>query len=1028
MSMTPEEFVKLYRNLKATERASAQTWFNDLCDLLEVPRPISLKSNSGDYGYEKTVSKLAGGRGFVDVWLSGSFGWEFKRKGRNLLDALVQLTAYRNDINNPPLLIVSDIDRIEIHTNFTGTQKAVEVFELKDLLDDKKRLRLRQAWEDPHVFDPSQTRAILTTGAVEELMTVSKVLKEEGQSADYVAHFLVRCVFTLFAERTEILPHRVFTKLLESAEKLPASQMPAAFQEMCGQLFELMQTGGMSFIGPIPHINGGVFTDPTAPPMSSKGLQLLQRAASQEWSLLEPSIFGTLFENIIDPDKRGDGGIHYTPLADILDVLLPTVMNPLRAEWDDLRVSLEPLAEEIEKAREGGAEVGLFVSGGLGESLIDEAVNKLKAFRQRLMDVRALDAAMGSGNFLFVLQRLMLDLEAEVRATIRTLNREDVAPGILPHQFLGIEVNPYAHEIASMVLWIGYLQWLREHGLKMTRTPVLESLPGLENRDAVLTITTDPTTNVKTAQAACWPQAEFIIGNPPFIGDKALRRALGDDYVKLLHETYKGSVPANADFVTYWLEKARAAVEAKTTKRAGFVTTQSVRAGGSREVLERIQDTASIFMAWSNRPWTSDGAAVRVSIVAFDDRTEKTRTLDGNIVPNITASLTTGEDAKAAIPLRANKNLAFQGPVKVGSFEVEGAVAAIWLAAGNPSGKPNRDVLKPWINGKDITDRPVGRWIVDFDVMKEDEAKDYRLPYKHVEAKVKPDRLKNKDKQRRDNWWRLGRSGSDLKAASAGLSRILVTPRVSTYRIWAWVPADTLPDSRVLAVTRDDDFTFGVLHSRVHEVWSLANSSSHGVGNDPTYVTETCFDPFPFPEPDATQRANIELYAEHLDAERNKLLAADPTLTMRELYHRVKEQRIVRNMAASAYQILSAHEDLDEAVFVAYGWSPTLTDAEIIFHLLQLNAERAAAEAVEAAAAAEAAALQHEADKQERLKQREAAAAAKREQKAEAAQQRRVNKTAQQAAGKPAKAPKAKAPKAVVAVPVEAIPGEENPT
>lgn len=937
----------LYKPLAASERASAQTWFNDLCDLLDVARPISLKSSAADYGFEKHVSKLAGEAGFVDVWKRDAFGWEFKRKGGSLSKALTQVTAYRNDIDNPPLLIVSDINKIEIHTNFTGTQKVVEIFELDDLLIDKVRLRLKQIWENPYSFDPSIKRADLTTGAVKNLMAVSELLKHEGQDPDYVAHFLVRCVFTLFAERTEILPHRVFTLMLSSAESLPAEQVPAAFRDMCGQLFRLMQTGGISLLGPIPHINGGVFTDPTAPLMGVEGVRSLKTAATQDWSLLEPSIFGTLFENIIDPDKRGDAGIHYTPIQDILDVLLPTVMQPLRDEWRALRLTLEPLGEEIQQARTAGAGAGLFAAGALGEALVEEAVGKLKAFQQRLTRVTALDAAMGSGNFLFVLQRLLLDLEAEVRATIRSLSGEDVPPAILPHQFLGIEVNPYAHEIASMVLWIGYLQWMRQHGLKLTRSPVLEALPGLENRDAILNFRTDPATGEQVAESAPWPKAEFVIGNPPFIGDKAMRRALGDGYVEALHNVFGGAVPANADFVTYWLEKARVAIKQGATERAGFVTTQSIRTGGSRKVLENILDTGGIFMAWQNRPWTSDGAAVRVSILAFDKGQESSRTLDGQAVPNITASLTTGEDTRAALPLRENDKLAFQGPVKIGKFEISGADARTWLTASNSSGKANSDVIKPWINGKDITDRPLDRWIVDFDMRSEAEAKDYRLPFDYVETEVKPERLRNNREGRRKVWWRLGETGAALKAATAGLSRILVTPRVSRYRIWAWVPADTLPDSRVLAVARDDDFTFGVLHSRAHEVWSLANSKPHGVGNDPTYVAESCFQPFPFPVPDAVQRANIGKLAKHLNAERERLLAADKTLTMRELYQRIGEQKKERNRGATAYQILLAHEDLDAAVLEVYGWPVAITDTDLLTNLLKLNAERAAAEKLE---------------------------------------------------------------------------------
>lgn len=386
-------------------------------------------------------------------------------------------------------------------------------------------------------------------------------------------------------------------------------------------------------------------------------------------------------------------------------------------------------------------------------------------------------------------------------------------------------------------------------------------------------------------------------------------------------------------------------IAAGQARRAGLISTQAIRTGASRTVLESIQKTGGIFMGWQNLKWLQDGAAIRVSIVGFDDGSDETRELDGQTVAAINASLSASVDTRTAKPLRENVGIAFQGPVKVGAFEIPGTLARAWLHALNPDGVSNRDVLKPWVNGMDVTRRPTDTWIIDFDLMSDAEASKYLLPFAHVEQAVKPQRLKNPDKQRRTFWWRLGRSGSDLKAASRGLDRLLVTPRVAKHRIWAWVPGDTLPDSRIYAVAREDDFSFGVLHSRVHEAWSLANKADHGVGNDPTYVAKTCFDPFPFPHPTVEQRAEIEKWAKYLNDVRGQLLLVDPKATLTGLYNTVGALRQKRDAANPVYGLLIAHERLDAAVAASYGWEWPLSDEDILARLLALNLERSNAEA-----------------------------------------------------------------------------------
>ena len=210
-----------------------------------------------------------------------------------------------------------------------------------------------------------------------------------------------------------------------------------------------------------------------------------------------------------------------------------------------------------------------------------------------------------------------------------------------------------------------------------------------------------------------------------------------------------------ADLVTYWFERARAQIAAGKAKRAGLLATQSIRSGANRKVLESIKETGDIFWAWSDRPWILDGAAVRVSMVGFDNGAETTRELDGQAAGKINANLTAALDLTVARRLPENAGLSFMGDTKGGAFDISAEVAAQMLAAPlNPNGRPNSDVVRPWVNGQDITGRPRDMWIIDFGTnMSEADAALYELPFEYVRKHVKPERDKNNRQSYRDRWW-----------------------------------------------------------------------------------------------------------------------------------------------------------------------------------------------------------------------------------------------------------------------------------
>ncbi|MBV2193292.1 MAG: class I SAM-dependent DNA methyltransferase, partial [Azonexus sp.] len=518
----------------------------------------------------------------------------------------------------------------------------------------------------------------------------------------------------------------------------------------------------------------------------------------------------------------------------------------------------------------------------------------------------------------------------------------------------------------------------RRNGYPHALNPILKPLDGIEHRDALL--------NPDGSEAE-WPAADVIVGNPPFLGDKVMRSELGASYVETLRKTYDRRVPGGADLVTYWFEKARAQIEAGKLQGAGLVATQSIRAGANRKVLERIVATTSIFEAWSDEEWVNDGAAVRVSLVGFGPICPLTRSsrLNSLEVASIFADLSAveGVNLTTAIPLPENRSVAFQGPVKVGAFDIPGPQARQWLTIPNPNRRPNTEVLRPWANGQDLAKRPSDTWIIDFGVdMPETDAVLYEMPINHVIKHVKPMREAGNRESRKRYWWRHGETVPAYRKATQALTRYISTPRVAKHRYFVWLPTSVLPDSRLYAICRDDDATFGILSSRQHEVWSLANASMHGVGNDPTYNAKSCFETFPFPAgmtprdtaPKAGQATppcmagdilaeNIAAAARRLNELREAWLnppewvdwvitpeeekAGFPKRPVAKPGHEadLKKRTLTNLYNARPAWLDMAHKALDQAVAAAYDWpdySADMPDEEILRRLLALNLERAA--------------------------------------------------------------------------------------
>lgn len=571
----------------------------------------------------------------------------------------------------------------------------------------------------------------------------------------------------------------------------------------------------------------------------------------------------------------------------------------------------------------------------------------IEAYRASVLDpVRVLDPACGSGNFLYIALELLHELEKEVLLALADVERGQMSLTIRvgPHMVRGIEINPFAQELAQVTIWIGHFQWQLANGFAFETNPVLKPLENIELRDAIIDLS-DPT----RPREAEWPEADVIVGNPPFLGGKRLRSVLGDEYVEAMFAVYSERVPHEADLVTYWFEKARAAIEAGCTKRAGLLATNSIRGGTSRRVLDRIRQSAQIFFAWSDEPWIVEGAAVRISLVGFDDGTERDRRLDGQRVDVILADLTAGRmdangsvvDLTTARRLKENLGIAFMGDTKGGPFDIPGDVAREWLALPpNPNGRPNSDVVRPWANSMDVTRRPRDVWIVDFGVnMSSEEAALYEAPFHYVLSHVRPLRETNRRDTYRQRWWIHVEPRPAMRRAIAGLDRILVTPTVAKHRMFVWMDPRVLPDHQLFVFARGGDYFMGVLQSRFHEAWSLRKGTS--LEDRPRYTATTTFETYSFPVATGEHREAIAAAAAELD--RLRMVWLNP--------EGANAAELTKRTMTSLYNqrptwLANAHAALDSAVAAAYGWPMDISDVDSLAALLTLNLKREPAEIV----------------------------------------------------------------------------------
>ena len=983
--MTPHEFLARWRNVELKERSASQAHFMDLCRLLGIDDPVAADPKGEWFTFEKGATKTSGGEGWADVWRKGHFAWEYKGRAANLEKAFDQLLRYSIALESPPLLIVSDMERIRIHTNWTNTVQQVHELALEDLADAAKRDLLRACFEDPERLRPAKTRQMLTEEAAREFAALAQRLRDRGNEAHAVAHFVNRLVFCMFAEDVGLLPGAMFTRMLEASRTNPGQ-----FADHARTLFGAMKSGGMVGFEKVEWFNGGLFDDDSALPLEAADIGNLIAAARLDWSEIDPSILGTLFERGLDPDKRSQLGAHYTDRDKIMMIVRPIIVEPLEREWAEVKALISAQMDKVAEAKartpktQAEARKVHMAARRAEEAAFRSAQAAHAGFIDRLREFRVLDPACGSGNFLYLSLLALKDIEHRANLDAEVLGLGRFAPSVGPENVLGIELNPYAAELARVSVWIGEIQWMRRNGFDASRNPILRTLGNVECRDAVL--------DVASGKRATWPEADVVIGNPPFLGSRFHRKGrpatktkpalegLGDDYTDQLYTAYKGVVPASADFVSYWFANAHALSNGARLMGVGLIATKSIGKGASNEPLANFVRNSDfgISNAWRNEEWIVNGAAVRVAIVCVT-KSPSEFVLDGNPCASINTDLTSGLDITDAKPLKQNRKVAFQGVKLNGPFEISPSTARQMISRPlNPNGKSNKSVVRRFAGNDDVTMRDQDAWVIDFtDFPELSDASLFEDPFRWVEKEVASQRAvrevgKATEVERLEKFWLMQRPRPKLRIAAAPFTRVIAVPETSEHLIFRFISSEYVFSGSLFAICRDDDVSFGILSSYFHRVWTRAHGNQLGVGNQGRYNATRTFLTFPFPK-GLTPDIPAADYAHDPRAQAIGVAAArlnelrENWLNPTDLVRREPEvvpgypDRISPVDDAAAKELAKrtltnlynarpawldhAHRALDEAVANAYGWGDDyraglLTDDEILARLFRLNQER----------------------------------------------------------------------------------------
>lgn len=1019
--MDVDTFIERWSQARGgAERANYQMFLTELREALGLPRPdpASDDTRTNDYVFERGVKRRE------SEGLASTLRIDLYKRSCFILEAKQSRAAHRDDgqgtlfkadetastaasqgkwdvlMRNarrqaedyvfrlpadhaaPPFIIVCDVGYVfEVYADFSGSGRAYSHFpdrkgfrvRLEDLRDEKIVKRLKAIWTEPLSLDPTRESARVTRQIAERLAEVSKRL-EKKHPAEEVAHFLMRCIFTMFAEDVDLLPRGRFTALLKDQLDHPESFAPmlqALWKSMDAPEYENRFYAGFGLH--LRHFNGSLFKNAKAFPLGREEIGELLAASSHDWRYVEPAIFGTLVEQALEPGERRKLGAHYTPRSYVERLVEVTVMEPLRADWNAALIKAGDARERGDAAHSSSAE---------RDSAKREAVAAIRAFHHQLCMTRVLDPACGTGNFLYVSLELMKRLEGEVLEALAELGETEGIgfETVDPHQFLGIELNVRAAAIAELVLWIGYLQQHYRNSVEHPAEPILKAFGNIQQKDAVLTWDGYPEHQFEmrdgvavqvypNARRPDWPTAEFIVGNPPFVSNRDMRGLLTDAYVDELKPLYPEFTQAADLVLFFWI---RAASYSDVVRRIGFVSTARIRLKQNNAVLRNaLSSKWFVRFAVPDHDWPADqdGAKVRVAfatvdrsrgpsalVFAPDHNAVGGRASEGteyatNIVEYISPQLSSGHDPSQMAILLGNEGMCHAG-VKPYSRElhIDGPVRDHLLPDPNDRVRYAPKIM----NGHDVGQSWRGLYVIDVNDLTERELRT-ALPtlFSYILEHVKPKRELERNPRLRSEFWKFEANRSAMRSGIVGLTRYLVTLENSPQRYFTSLSRDILPDQKLRVVVSSDMALLALLSSKIHELFSVEFGGRAGKANTPVYNTD-CFAKFPFPDPSDAIRARLRDLGEELDATRKEVQAEHPDLTLTGLYNVLERIRAGTPLDAKDQDVKERgrvlilkdlHDQIDRATADAYGWPHDLSDEQILERLVALNAERAAEEA-----------------------------------------------------------------------------------
>lgn len=964
-------FIERWLPAVRTERPKTQAFLMELCLVLELPRPgmSGGAAASDDYVLDREVPLPAPdgtvGRGRIDLYKKGCFVFQVTQRRETSKasgsrqghlspgdDAMERgrteaVSLARNVEPRPPFLVVCEIGRwFELLACFDGSARyrpfpdaETSRFPFQEL--ERHADTLRTVWIDPYGLDCTKEAEQLAVQAGSSLASLAEDLRQSGHREEAVADFLLAFLLVVFAEDFGLLPPSVLRRALGD-QWIPD---PATFPSGIERLWRGM---GDRFFR-------RSFRRPRALQADARQLEQLLGLANVDWSRVDAAVFGELLGRALLSAPPGLMGERLTPRAHIERLVQPTVEAPLRADWDAVRTEASILRErgEPEAAREA-----------------------VRAFRSRLARAVVLDPACGTGGFLCVALSFLQRLDSEAAAELRALgDPQEPLLRVSPAQVRGIETSPRSAEIAGLVLWLSHLQW---HARSPSRQgppprPLPGEMEGIEIRDALLAWDArEPMLDGKgkpvreqyvRPRRTKWPQADFIVGNPPFLGPRRMPLFLEEGYMVALRAAYP-KVPAGSDLAMYWWQRAAELAREGAIRRFGLILpnafTTAFRSALGAD-LDDPNNPLRIVLAFPNHPLDEAGLVLVAMVVAQRAADPLPAhallgSLDGGAgdavsyrpVGRIDRNLGAGPGPDAVAPLEANAGLFSRGLWIHGSGFVLSGDEQAEDGAINPA--THLPVVRPYMTGRGLMGRSEGARVIDFCGLSEEEARAVspRL-FERVASLVKPEREHARTARAalRERWWRFANDARGLREALGGLGRYIATSQIARRRVFVFLDQLVLPDTTLSCIALEDAYFLGVLSSRVHVTWASAAGAS--IVDAQRYDRASCFEPFPFPACTELQKRSVREIAESLDAHRKAALAACSELTLTGMYNVLsklragdaldeRDRRLQHGGQISALRRI--HDELDRAVLDAYGWARDLTGQAILEKVVALNHER----------------------------------------------------------------------------------------